>query len=207
MFLFQNNTALKQIIILSFISLLACSCIRKRNEALSYYPIDSLMKAQLHQLSESHVTVTKKANIDGKEETVSFTPADTTAWAKELDVFTALQTINKPTYAGLYQVEPALKDSSSNLLIYTVTARKTELLIPPVSYFNVYYLNNRSDIRKIKALYREENSLLKTSRVLTMEFQNIHNKIVLTSYSIEGGQKILLGDTVTFSVKSTVTLP
>jgi hypothetical protein len=39
-----------------------------------------------------------------------------------------------------------------------------------------------------------------------MEFQEIEGQTVLVSYSIEGGQKMFLGDSVQFSVKGTVTI-
>jgi hypothetical protein len=71
----------------------------------------------------------------------------------------------------------------------------------------IFYLDVPSKIRRIEALYQEENSLLKGSRFLVMEFEEINNNLVLTSFSIEGGQKMFLGDSVKFSVKGTVTLP
>ena len=179
------------------------SCEEKRSDTKFYYPIDSLINAQVVYLVESNAKLSKRAAIDGKEESVSFIPKDSSAWVHELDVFAELNDINKPTNVGQYRTERGVKDLTSNLLIYTI--KSTEKL--PVSYINVYYLNTLSDIRKIEAHFDQESDLLKSSRDLLMEFQNINNKIVLTSYSIQGGQKMLLGDSVTFSVHGMVTLP
>jgi hypothetical protein len=73
-------------------------------------------------------------------------------------------------------------------------------------YLKVFYLDSPSKIKRIEALYREETSLLKGSRLVIMEFQEIEGQTVLVSYSIEGGQKMFLGDSVQFSVKGTVTI-
>jgi hypothetical protein len=179
------------------------SCEEKRSDTNFYYPVDSLLKTQVKYLAESKAQLSKKAAIDGKEESLSFTPKDTTAWIHELDIFAELNDINKPTNVGKYRTKRGIKDITSNLLIYTIES--TEKL--PVSYVKIYYLNTLSDVRKIEALYYQESSLLKTSRELSMEFQNINNKIVLTSYSIQGDQKMLIGDSVTFSVHGMITLP
>ena len=179
------------------------SCENKPGEIKYYYAVDSLLKNQTKFLSTSKAKLTKEAFIDGETESRSYVPKTDTAWQFELDVFAQLNDINKSTNVGKYRTARAVKDLNSNLLIYTIES--TEKL--PVSFLKVYYLDNLSNIRKIEGLYREESSLLTSSRHLAMEFQNINNKIVLTSYSIQGGQKMLLGDSVTFSVHGMVTLP
>jgi hypothetical protein len=70
----------------------------------------------------------------------------------------------------------------------------------------VYYLDNLSNIKKIEALYSEANSLLKESRLLTLEFKEVYNKNILNSYSIKGGQKMFLGDSVQFMVRGSISL-
>jgi hypothetical protein len=204
MFLFNRNHITRKnflsSIILSAVFLLLFSC--KKEEATVYYPIDSLMEAQINYLAEHRALLTKKAEIDGKEDTSSFTPKDTTSWASELDIFTELNVINKPITMGSYTVERGINDTQSNLSILSFST--TEDL--PIVYLKVYYLEKESNLRRIEALYHEENSLLKGSRLLIMEFQEINDAIVLTSYSIEGGQKIFLGDSVKFSIQGTVTL-
>lgn len=184
-------------------SVLLTSCENKQRSTRLYYSLDSLLNDQVQYLSQSNATLLKRASLDGKEETKSFVPRDTSAWKYEFDVFTQLNDINKPANMGKYRTARAVKDVASNLLIYTIES--TEKL--PVSFLKVYYLDNLSNIRKIEGSYREESSLLTSSRHLSMEFQNINNKIVLTSYSMEGGQKMLIGDSVQFSVHGMITLP
>lgn len=194
---------MKQATFILLIVVTLASCKTKRAGIPCYYALDSLLNGQVQYLAHSRATLSKKAAIDGREESTSFVPKDTTRWKYELDVFAQLNDMNKPANAGKYRTEKGVKDPNSNLLIYTIES--TEKL--PVIFLKVYYLDTLSKIRRIEGLYREESSLLKSSRQLSMEFQNIHNKIVLTSYSITGGQKMLLGDTVQFSVNGMVTLP
>lgn len=188
-------------IVLLAIALLSCE--NKRSDTKYYYALDSVLTGQVQYLTASHAQLSKKASIGGKEETTSFVPKDTTRWRYELDVFAELNDINKPANVGKYHTADGITDLNSNLLVYTIES--TETL--PVVFLKVYYLDNLSNIRKIEGFYREESSLFRSSRQLSMEFQNINNKIVLTSYSITGGQKMLLGDSVQFSVHGMVTLP
>lgn len=194
---------MRQVLFLLIILIALSSCENKRSDTKYYYALDSVLIKQTKFLSASKARLTKDAFINGETETKSYTPASDTAWTRELDVFAELNDINKPANIGKYRTEQGVKDINSNLLIYKIES--TEKL--PVVFLKVYYLDNLSNIRRIEGFYREESSLLKSSRQLSMEFENINNKIVLTSYSVTGGQKMLLGDSVQFSVNGTVTLP
>jgi hypothetical protein len=178
------------------------SCSQQKEKQVIYYPIDSLLKAQVNYLTDAKAKLSKDVEINGLKESKSLAPADTTAWQHELDIFFALNTLNKPINLGSYTIVNAQPDSTSNLLIQSFST--TEEL--PVKYFNVYYLDSPSNIKKIEALYSEANSLLKESRLLTLEFKEVYNKNILNSYSIQGGQKMFLGDSVQFSVRGTISL-
>lgn len=181
--------------------LMASSCRQGGGETSTYYPVDSLIHAQAHQLALRQATLTKQAQINGVEEKTTFTPADSTAWLKELDIFTTLNAINKPVFNGYYTitVEP---DIQSNLTVCTYTAT-TDL---PVAWLKLLYQDNRQNIRGIEALYREESSLMKGTRMLVMQFQEVNNKISLTYYSIEGGQEMFLSKPVEFSLKGIISI-
>jgi hypothetical protein len=176
------------------------ACHQQKNNKTLYFPIDSLLRVQVYQLTEAKAQLNKQAEINGQSETKSIIPTDTTAWQHELDIFFALNTINKSINAGSYVVESNMPDVNSNLLIKSFSTTKDL----PVKYLKVYYLDTPSNIKKIEALYHEENSLLKGSRQLILEFKDVYNKVMLIAYSIEGGQKMFLGDSVQFSVKCSI---
>jgi hypothetical protein len=177
------------------------SCLTGKEES-SFYAIDSLVTRQLTELTELKARLDKTAVVQGKVDSVSYTPRDTTAWRKELDIFRQLDIINKPVNHGSYLIDDNQLDPGSNLTVKAFTSAE-EL---PVRYLKIYYQKSVSKPRKIEALYNEENALYKSSRILSLEFTQINNKTVLTSYSIDGGQKMIMGDSVTFLIKGNITI-
>jgi hypothetical protein len=161
------------------------------------------MTSQVGYLAKAKATVRKTATIGDKKDANTYIPADSMAWLKELGVFLELDALNKPINRDAYLVDDGLSDIRSNLSVKAFTAKRAL----PVKYFRVYYHQSPENLRRIEAEFNEVNSLFKSSRHLFMEFQEVHNKIVLTSYSIVGGQKMYLGDTVNYSVQAAITLP
>lgn len=179
------------------------ACEKKEGPKNTYYAIDSLIDTQVGYLQTSKAILTKNAEIDGVEETNTFTPRDSAAWANELDIFSELRVINNPGNAAKYDVKRGERDSNSNLSVDSFIGKGTL----PVVYLKTFYLNTPAQIRRIEALYQEENSLVKGSRLLILEFQRIENQIMLASYTIEGSQKMFLGESVKFSIRGTISLP
>jgi hypothetical protein len=186
----------------AFLLLGLASCQNKVTRSSVYFPVDSLIHAQAVHLTGLNASLTKKAQINGKEETTAFIPADSAAWLKELDIFASLHIMNKPVNRGIYSVTDRV-DEKSNLMVRTFTSQ-ADL---PVVWLKVLYHEHPQNIRRIEALYREEGSLMKGSRMLVMEFKELNNKVTLTSYSIEGGQKMFLGKPVEFSLSGIITVP
>jgi hypothetical protein len=109
--------------------------------------------------------------------------------------------INKPTNKVYYQADD-LSDIRSNLNVKAFST-KEDL---PIRYLSVYYHDDISKLRKLEAEFNELNSLYKSSRMLVMEFQQMGNNVVLTSYEIVGGQKMFLGDSVQYNIKGTLSI-
>jgi hypothetical protein len=190
-----------QLRIPAYLLLLFCfaSCESERQPA-TFYAIDSLVSEQVYHLADIKAALFKEALLEGKRDSLTYTPRDTTAWMKELDIFKKLGEINKPVNKENYQVSDGLIDPASNLTIRAFTTRE-EL---PVVYLKIFYQGNIGKPRKIEALYDERNLLFESARLLSMHFQQIDNKTVLTAYSVKGGQKMVLGDSVTFHISGKI---
>lgn len=187
--------------------LLVVSCEEKTKRSAIYYPVDSLVTAQIRFLSQGEVRVQKQSVavewLDKKKaDHTDLVLKDTTQWIKELGVFRELDVINKPVNKDAYLVQDGLPDKRSNLTVKTFTAKGDA----PVKYLRLYYDGSLARLRRLEAQLNVENMLYRSSRTLSLEFQDVYNKTMLTSYSINGGQKIFMGDTVRYTVDATVTL-
>lgn len=198
MFCWKNNCYSTLLSLLALAVLLAGCESGPRASAL--YPVDSLVSAQVRALAEAKAVLHKEATLGGQTDRSVYTPKDTTAWTKELDVFRQLQEINKPVNHDSYIVDDGLYDPGSNLMVKAFTSTRPL----PVMSMRVYYDHSISKPRKIEAVYAEENALYQSSKTLLMEFQQVNNKTVLTSYTVAGGQKMIMRDSVTFSVRGKI---
>lgn len=164
----------------------------------SVFAIDSILTSQTKTLLQLQASVSKEVEMDGLQKT-EFIPKDSLAWANELQIFQQLTSINKPVNLGVYK-EIIFEDSLSNL---TVRSLKTDKKLP-LKELKIYYLNSPEKIRKVEGYISERNSLYSSARILSLHFSEVYNKTLLTSYSVIGGQHMILGDTVQFNIQSTI---
>lgn len=167
--------------------------------------MDSLVSHQVYYLTEINAALFKEALLDGRTDTVTYKPSDTTVWMKELEVFRKLNEINKPVNRGRYEVTDGLLDPESNLTVKAFTSKTLEDEDPlPIVYLKIYYQGNIGKPRKIEARYDEETLLYKSARHLSMHFHQVENRTVLTSYAVRGGQKMVFGDSVVLYISGKV---
>lgn len=183
-------------------SMMLSSCVQRPAAEARYINIDSILQAQKKILSTSHTSLSREIWLDDKIVRDSSKNLDSAGWAAELDEFSRLATINKPIYKGTFAIEEGLKDVNSNLTVKAFI--NTERL--PIKYVKLYYQDHPFKLRKIESLYTEgeKNLLYKHSRLFVLEFRDIYNKTILSSYSIKGGQKILAGDTIEFAIRGKI---
>ena len=166
------------------------------NQLLAF---DSVWQAQVKTLTDVKAELTKEVRMNGATQSITSVIDDSLAWANELEIFQQISSINKPGNRSYYQ-ETILDDEFSNLTIRRLFTK--EALI--VKEIRIYYLNSPNNIRKIEAFTSERNSLYKSARNLSLNFSELNNKTMITSYSIEGGQHMILGDSVQFDIHSTI---
>lgn len=162
----------------------------------TYFDFDSLINVQVKELINAKVTLRKVSVINGKSDSSSFVP-DSLKLANELDVFRQLDLINKPLYKSSYVVKEGEKDTRSNLLIRSYSAKSAS----PVPFVKFYYRSSPRDIKKVESFFQEENALYNTSRNLTLLFDDSSGTPLISGYQLRGSQKMILSDTVNFSVE------
>lgn len=183
------------------IALLSMSCSGEQRNVPGLYNVDSLFEKQIKYLLLHEAAIKKKAVLNGVEKITTISPGDSVTWAEELSIFYELDVVNKPIHKDIYKVEE-YADSRSNLSVRSYSA--TEDL--PVKFLRIYYEKSLNNLRKIEAQYNEANSLYSSRRFLTLQFENVYNKTILTSYSVAGGQKMFLDDSVQYTIDATVVL-
>lgn len=198
--MFSSLTRIFTAPVLAVLLLSVLASCQSEIQPAGFYAIDSLVKNQVQLLTHLGAGLRKEAQLDNERDTVQYIPSDTTAWTTELGIFDKLREINKPVNRANYDVKDGLLDQESNLTVKLFQSRK-EL---PIEYLKIYYHRSLDKPRKIEALYRERNLLFSSARLLSMYFQQMNGNIILTSYSVQGGQKMILGDSVEFAVTGKV---
>jgi len=178
-------------------SFLFISCKPTSEHPDSYF--DSLVVAQVRSLTAAKAHLSKTARIRNREDQATFTP-DSAVWDSELDIFRQLSVFEKPAYRDAYKVRDRIQDPKSNLFIRWFKASKNV----PVREMKFYYLGQFKHLKKLEASYHEENTLYSTKLFLWMEFDDINSRMVLDKYGMEGIQKMVLSDSVPFSIKSSI---
>ena len=190
-----------QFTIVLAILLISCNTDAPQTRISEYYNLDSLVNSQINLLSADQVTVQKKVTLDGENEEIS-SELSKEQWKDELKLFVDAD-MNVPSLSGVYECKCGMNDKYSNLLIdkYFPKNGKDKSRI---RLFEVYYFEEISKVRKILIEEKEENELYFSSRRLVMNFEINQNRMMLSSWTIEGLQKLLFKDTVSYIVEGKV---
>ncbi len=172
------------------IAIFSCTQQSAKREINAYFDIDSLFMEQTYLLAG--VPFSKSAVIDGKSETGHVT-FDTTAWQKELAMYIGLD-INKAALVGAYESSEEVTPAGKSVSYQLKQANDAGV--------QWIQLNQNKDglVTGLEALFREENALYQNQRKLSATFNIENGKSVLQTYRIEGYQKILLKDTVNYTI-------
>jgi hypothetical protein len=177
--------------------LFACSQSNQQYDK-AYFDFDSLINEQVTGLMNVDATLHKRATINGKTDSTSFF-VDSLNLSNELDVFRQLDLINKPLYRNSYEIKDGEKDTRSNLLVRSYTAKAPS----PVPFVKFYYQASTQEVKKIESVFHEANALYDTRRNLTLLFDDSRGSHLLSGFQLRGTQKMILSDSVSFLVSVT----
>lgn len=182
------------IYVLAVVILFGCKSEVKRSYQ-TLFNVDSLVEKQISLLEQVNAKGTKLVTVGASRDTVEFSGIE--QWKVELEVFKQLDMINRPANQDLYTVrrdEPNMvviapvKDTPKSIAL-TLTYDSADLLVG------------------LDAEYNNHTAIFSTRSLMHMSFATVGSEQLLTSYRVSGGQKLMMGDSATFSLKAAVTIP
>lgn len=164
-----------------------------------YYDINGLIDHQVKTLDSIGFFLLKNAAIDGVEESVQSSQPTFAAWTKELSIFKSAD-INKSMLAGSYDIIET-KIADMEFLIYkSKTPESTQ-----VDSLALSFLATEKYPLKIHACITSSNALFESEKHLDLNFKNVNKVNLLSTYKIEGWQKMISKDSTTYSIVGSIT--
>ena len=162
------------------------------NRKPNYFDVKGLLDKQIAELNRRQPVVEKQVRLrDGKVETTRVTKTD---WSKELQVFYQAD-INKPALRGAYaETVSAASGKPDGVKSYKLIA--TDAKAPVVSLVVDAGSNAPGGNQEIAAIVRQDNALFYSEKRLRLSTYNG----VLKAYEVQGVQKLVMFDTVRYSV-------
>jgi hypothetical protein len=186
------------IVLSTFIFLLGCRPGNLKEYDKPYFDFDSLLNQQVERITEQRHSIRKISTMDAQQDTVNFA-LDSARLAHEWDVFRQLDDINKPLFKGMYKISES-GDPKSNLMIRSYVAQVKS----PVPFVHFYFHSKFKNLKRIESQYMEKNALYFTKRNLTLSFEKETDGNLIRHFSIEGAQKMILSDSVKFSIRGNI---
>ena len=181
--------------ILLFMAMGACrEAPEKKNEVKAYYDLKGFIENQIVYLNESKPKVEKTLNLNGKKEVQSEAAID---WKKELELF-AQADINKPAYRNSYTI---IKSDSA---VYEYKIKAGENL--PVQFLHIEVDSATQQPLLVKAIVRSENKIYQSERQIELTCKRRNNLFEISSYSIDGYQKLLLTEQKSYNIRAKIGL-
>ena len=154
----------------------------------AYFDLDSLLDEQAAILYDRGAEVIKEVVMDGETEKRSFIP-DTSEWKSELAIIRDFN-INKPYFVGSFELV-----KEEGVLRHEATSENVD-----VTQFELFY--EEDDLVRIESFLDEEKYIYTNKRKLILTF----DKGLLSTYQIDGYQKMILQDEVDYNISGSISV-
>lgn len=181
--------------------LLATACAPEAEELSEtpYFDLPTLVRQQVQWLDSLNPPVVLQATIGDRVETETM-QKDSARWAETLALFRQSD-INQPVLQGQYEAsDSVLQDQNLRLKAY----RSRQADRAEIPYLRVYYRDTITDVRRIETAFQEDNLLYSTYRKMWMNFTPYRGQPRVTTFETVGKQKMILRDSVIYTVQGEV---
>ncbi|MCF0072025.1 hypothetical protein LZD49_16215 [Dyadobacter sp. CY261] len=182
-------------IVAAFLFLFLISCAPEGSSddgPKAYFDLKGFIQNQIVYLNDKRPEVNKTAVLGGKHEASKTRDID---WKKELELFVQAD-INKPSYRQSYEI---VQNGPT----------RYEYRLKPGSDLPVAYLKIETDsvLRQplyVEALIRAKNKIYDSEKKVVMQAAKHGNLLGVTSYSVDGYQKLIFVERKLFHIKGEI---
>ncbi|MBJ6107854.1 hypothetical protein JAO73_02445 [Hymenobacter sp. BT523] len=157
-----------------------------------YFDVKGLLTRQVEQLDQRHAAVTKRVSLRGGAVETVRVPA--VKWADELQILFQAD-INKAALRGAYSLDSVALPGGALRRTYT---RRPGQPNAPVALLSV--VQQGAVPQEVSATIEQDNPLFSAQKQLRFQLQNGQ----LSSYEVQGTQKLVLFDTLRYSAAGQV---
>ena len=143
-----------------------------------YYDVTGFAAELIANQSTASKSAVKTVDINGEFETKTIEQPDSSFWAIELSGLLSID-LNKPSLFDAYSVQDRQQDDSSNLLFDAYYAKNPEST--EVKSINIYYVEEKQEVRKIEFKAGNTNLLLKESQNFSIWINRYNDKLLIDS--------------------------
>ena len=108
-------------------------------------------------------------------------------WSKELELLRKVD-LEAPRYRGALEISERNNDSNSNLVFDRVTTTDTKLELQSIE---LYYLEERSQVRKLELSFKSDNFIANSNNQLTIWLNEYDDQLIIDSLITIGQAKVL----------------
>ncbi len=181
------------------ILLLSCADISEKTESSEpkiYFDLAGLVANQVKILNDQQPEVLKTAVIDDDQEQKSITVID---WKKELSLF-ANADLNRPRLRSLYETRAYADQNGHQVTAYEIKEKDVSGVIK----MEIVKDASGQNLKQISIENCESNLLYTTEQWLSLNFEGRNEDLALTSYAINGFEKMVMKDTMTYEIRGQI---
>ncbi|MDN5202014.1 hypothetical protein QQ008_11590 [Fulvivirgaceae bacterium BMA10] len=169
----------------------------QRDVVKKYFDLEGLVEDQISILDSLNPDIVKKAEIDDASEQKELGNID---WEKELKLFRNAD-LNKPKLLDLYEVKTSDVENQKKYTEYKNISEDPDGVVS----LKIFGKRNTELPSRIEIDFIEKNTLYFSRRHMILYLEGDQDgQARITRYTIQGIEKILLGDSIRFALDASI---
>ena len=178
---------MNRLLILGLLIAAACQPNKVSQSEINFIDFPAFTNSILENMHSRSADVSKTFVLNDSSEAKTISSTDSIFWSKELELLRKVD-LEAPRYRGALEISERNNDSNSNLVFDRVTTTDTKLELQSIE---LYYLEERSQVRKLELSFKSDNFIANSNNQLTIWLNEYDDQLIIDSLITIGQAKVL----------------